>query len=80
MSDTNNSTKFVRFAKYCPHCVYSKLPENYDPCCLCLDDGGREGTCKPSQFEKWDKKSRRPEPKKQEKKEQKMGKITVIDT
>ncbi len=78
MSDTSEFMKEVKFEKFCNRCYYGRLPEFYDPCNTCLDDGAREGTCVPTNFKKWDKKSKRPTAVKKPAPKP-MGKIEVED-
>ena len=43
--------KIVRFDIYCPLCEYAARGEKYDPCCECLDIGGRVDSERPINYE-----------------------------
>lgn len=52
----NNNLKMVDFHAYCLRCKNKNIPEEKDPCDMCLAVPAREGTNKPLCFEEKDKK------------------------
>lgn len=46
--------KEVYFNEYCPKCKWSKLPEDKDPCDICLENPSNEWSHKPVYFEEKD--------------------------
>ncbi|MBP5597726.1 MAG: hypothetical protein J6Y02_20310 [Pseudobutyrivibrio sp.] len=54
-----NSSRYlkeVKFAIYCPLCVYTDTPETEDPCNECLATPAREDSHRPEKYKPKDEK------------------------